>query len=146
MGCEKNQACGGCVFRDLGLEKYQSQKEKSVRHLLEENLGKLDGIFEKPIFIPDGLRRRATMAFKYQKGVLILGFNENKSHQISDVSECLMLKKNINRALPILKAFLSNFCAIGSISFLSLSLTVIKIFPFVETFAPLAINAFKTAS
>ena len=112
MGCEKNQNCGGCQFRHLAVQDYQKQKTKAVLSVLKNNLGDIEDIFQKPVFIADGLRRRATFAFKYQKDILNFGFNENQSHQIINVEECLMLTDKVNRNLKSVQDFLSRLCAI----------------------------------
>ncbi|MBR6327510.1 MAG: hypothetical protein IKR60_01370, partial [Alphaproteobacteria bacterium] len=112
MGCEANQTCGGCLLRHLSLEEYRTQKLKSAYDVLEQNLGSLEGILDEPVFISDGLRRRATFGFKYQKHAVQIGFNENHSHQLVDIDNCLMLTPALNRILPVLRDFLRLFCAV----------------------------------
>ena len=112
MGCEANQTCGGCLLRHLSLEEYRTQKLKSAYDVLEQNLGSLEGILDEPVFISDGLRRRATFGFKYQKHAVQIGFNENHSHQLVNIDHCLMLTPALNRILPVLRDFLRLFCAV----------------------------------
>jgi len=64
------------------------------------------------IFIPDGCRRRTTMAFEYCKGQLRLGFNQKSSHQIVDIISCCLLTPQINTALPLLRTMLLQLCQI----------------------------------
>ncbi len=113
MGCALNQNCGGCRFRDLSLSDYQKQKKNVVLSILEQNLGSLEDIFETPIFISDGFRRRAAFAFHLQKNKLIFGFNENQSHRIVDIQNCLMLTPKINQNLENFRAFLARLCTIA---------------------------------
>jgi len=115
MGCYENKNCGGCVFRNLTISDYRLKKEESVRALLEQNLGDLRNIWQKPVFIDDGTRRRASFAFELKKGVFKLGFNENKSHEIIDIKHCFALTEEINTVLPALKDFLQKFCAIKEV-------------------------------
>ena len=112
MGCVIHQKCGGCVWRESDLKTYQKEKEKSVRDLLEANLGDLSGIWEKPIFLEDNSRRRAAFAFEFKKQKLMFGFNENKSDKIADISKCLMLTPKINEALAVLRDFLTQLCEV----------------------------------
>ena len=112
MGCEVHPNCGGCAFRELDLSVYQKQKEENIKKLLEENLGDLEGKWCLPKFLPDGLRRRASFAFEFRNQKVILGFNENKSKYITDLSRCFMLSKKLNDALPALRNFLAELCAI----------------------------------
>lgn len=111
MGCLVCQNCGGCVYRQMTLEAYQQKKETDVRLLLEQNLGSLEGIWEEPVFLPDGTRRRAAFAFKMTGKKLILGFNENKSNVLADVKDCAMLTPKINAALHDLHELLAKLCS-----------------------------------
>ena len=112
MGCLYQPNCGGCCFRDKTQEEYRSLKEQKVKAILSAGLKEQSYIWNRPVFLPDGTRRRAALAFMQTKGGLVLGFNENKSSQITDCKQCLMLTPKINAALPSLRKFLAEFCAI----------------------------------
>lgn len=114
MGCEAYQNCGGCVFRELDLKTYQGKKENQVRALLEEKLGTLENIWQTPLFMKDGSRRRAAFAFEFKKNRLVFGFNENKSNQIVDVEQCQMMSKKINEELLALRGLVEALCKIVS--------------------------------
>src|SRR5574344_627179 len=94
--CEKN--CGGCPLRHLSLAEYQQQKEQLFKSKLQ-NLSCQQFVMDKSLFVPDGHRRRACFAFMRQKGKLLLGFNQEQSHQIYDVSNCYLLTERLNRNL-----------------------------------------------
>lgn len=113
MGCTFHQNCGGCTGRDLSLDLYRLQKEQSVKSMLEKTLGDLSSCWEIPVFLPDGLRRRAAFTFEMSKNKLILGFNENKSHAIEDIENCMMLHPKINGYLSDFKSFLEQFCNVS---------------------------------
>ena len=104
--------CGGCVYRQLDLNVYRKQKEQKVRALLEENLGDLADIWEMPIFLPDGTRRRAAFAFKLKGEKLLFGFNESKSAEIEDIRHCDMLTSDINDILENVRALIKKLCAV----------------------------------
>jgi len=112
MGCHAYQNCGGCVFRELDFKTYQAKKEKQVKDFLEEKLGDLRSVWQRPIFLNDGSRRRAAFAFTVKKNKLVFGFNEIQSSQIVDIKNCLMLTDKINRILPDLIKFLETLCDI----------------------------------
>lgn len=112
MGCLYQPNCGGCCFRDKTQEEYRALKEQKVKAILSAGLKEQSYIWNRPVFLPDGTRRRAALAFMQTKGGLVLGFNENKSSQITDCKQCLMLTPKINAALPSLRKFLAEFCAI----------------------------------
>lgn len=111
MECKYQQICGGCPLRGLSEKEYQNHKIKKFEQVTAK-LCQTNTKQNPPVFIPDGCRRRAEMAFKYHKGNIILGFNVAQSHQISDVEYCLALTEEINRFLPNLRCFLQNFCSI----------------------------------
>lgn len=112
LGCKFCKNCGGCVKRDLETTVYQMQKEGEVRSLLEKNLGDLRDVWEKPVFVPDGRRRRASFAFNMGQKGLVFGFNENKSHQIEDVPYCEALRENINAILDDVRLLIKKLCEV----------------------------------
>lgn len=112
MGCAYQESCGGCVMRHLELDEYQKAKEQKVLQILKSGLCVSDFTWEKPIFLPDGTRRRASFAFAFKKNMLLLGFNALKSKEITDCHQCMMLVPEINAILQPLRGFLQNFCRI----------------------------------
>lgn len=112
MGCQYQEKCGGCCFRELNEAQYQEYKINKIKEILNAGLPSQDYIFEKPVFINDGTRRRASFSFEYKKSELIFGFNENKSDKITDCSYCPMLTEKINNNINIIKSFLKAFCQI----------------------------------
>ena len=112
MKCEYQQCCGGCCFRDKTEEEYRRLKEDKVKGILAAALKQTDYVWEPPIFLPDGLRRRASMAFINDKNKLRLGFNENGNMQIVDCLKCPMLTPRLNALLPALRDFLEKLCAV----------------------------------
>ena len=105
-------SCGGCPLRGGDIASYREQKIKDFERIIS-NIKNASPIIDNPIFIEDGLRRRAEMAFIYEKKELKLGFNENKSHNIVDVNQCLMLDKTLNILLPKIREFLKEFILIS---------------------------------
>ena len=112
MGCQLHKNCGGCIYRSLTLEAYRTQKAENVRLLLEKNLGDLTNIWEPPVFLPDGTRRRAAFAFQKKNKEFLFGFNENKSSEITDIKHCDMLTAGINAALNPIRLLLIKLCNI----------------------------------
>lgn len=108
MGCSVSAKCGGCVLRHLSLQDYQKYKNEKLKKTLDFE----DNVYQKPVFIEDGKRRRAAFAFELKKNQLHFGFNENRSSEIVDLSECLMLTNQINQILKDLRSFLQKLCLI----------------------------------
>lgn len=111
MECGYQQTCGGCPYRNLGKDNYQKLKTEQFERIVSQIRQKNIKIGEA-VFVADGTRRRAELAFKMQKGQLKLGFNESKSYNLINVENCLLLTPKINAFLPHLRKFLGDFCSI----------------------------------
>ena len=109
--CKYQQICGGCPLRSRSQEEYRKLKisefEKAMRLIRQENIN-----FSEPIFIKDGCRRRAELAFLQRKGKIVLGFNAAQSHEIIDIENCLSLTAELNEILTDIRNFLQTFCNI----------------------------------
>ena len=108
--CGVENLCGGCPLRHLSKAEYQSTKAEKINAILKgiklENLP-----LSQPIFIGDETRRRATFAFNFAKGKMVLGFNAYHSNELVDCGNCLLLRSEIRQALPKLKNLLADLCA-----------------------------------
>lgn len=105
------QQCGGCFFRNLSEQEYRQNKIedfKKIIALVKEGTP----IFDAPVFIKDGNRRRADMAFLFNKKQLKLGFNEARSHNLVDITICPMLDSQLNEIINPLRTFLEEFCSL----------------------------------
>lgn len=111
MACAFQELCGGCACRHLGETEYQDKKRRDVQFILQ-NLRSTDFKFAEPIFIGDGQRRRAALAFAFRKGKLTLGFNQKQSSEIVDIDSCCLLTPKINSALIPLRELLIELCAV----------------------------------
>ena len=65
-----------------------------------------------PIFIGDGERRRASLAFQYRRGKVILGFNQKKSKEIVDIQKCRLITESLNNCISWIRNLLEELCAI----------------------------------
>ncbi len=97
----------------------RAMEENQYRQTKEEWFAKLVHAIKQPeikqgtpVFVADGARRRAEMAFIWQKGKLLLGFNTAESHDIADIQYCVALTDGINEILPMVRNFLQEFCNI----------------------------------
>lgn len=109
MDCALKAICGGCPRRGLEQEEYREEKLSKVKKTLFSLSAELP--WTSPIFMGDGTRRRAAMAFKSHKGKVVLGFNAQKSSEIADVEYCPLLTPKLNKVLPILRGLLQEVCA-----------------------------------
>jgi len=105
MDCSLSGVCGGCSLRHLSLIDYQNRKIDALKRTLQ-SITRLS----PPVFISDGTRRRASMAFLRSKGKVILGFNSYQSSEVVPVAECMLLTPRINRNLPMLGDLVEKIC------------------------------------
>ncbi len=108
--CPLSELCGGCKYSVQNQAEYQTEKYTRFKQVME-TINQSQIKYGVPVFIPDGTRRRATMAFSYIKKQLKLGFNARQSHEIIDCRECALLTPGINKALPQIRQMLSDLCA-----------------------------------
>lgn len=108
---EKCQNCGGCALRGLDELTYRQTKVADFKNTLSQ-IKSATFQYDTPIFVEDGQRRRADLAFSYEKKSLKLGFNEQKTHNLVDITTCLMLDSVLNNFLAPLRRFLAEFCQI----------------------------------
>lgn len=112
MSCPYEKMCGGCLFRELREEEYRRQKIATFEKIIS-NINQKEIAFGEPVFIGDGARRRAEFSFDCKRGKIILGYNQRQTHEIVDISACLLLCEKINQLLPKLRDFLSELCSIS---------------------------------
>ena len=109
MTCPYSANCGGCRCREKTFEEYLRYKNDNFTRILSALPAPRQG-FDKAVFIPDGTRRRASMAFLYRHEHLTLGFNAAKSDKIVDVTSCALLTDDLNAVLPELRKLLLSLC------------------------------------
>lgn len=109
--CKYQQICGGCPLRYLTEDEYRQFKiaefKKTIQQIKQDDIK-----ICAPVFINDGNRRRAELAFLQNKGKIVLGFNAAQSHEIIDIENCISLTAELNEILPQIRNFLQVFCSI----------------------------------
>ena len=104
--------CGGCALQHVEPDAYAAWK----RNLLTAQLSRagIDGGTVAALRqIAAGSRRRAAFAFQQRRGSLSFGFNARASHEVVDLTGCLLLAPPIVALLPALKEVLGAVCADG---------------------------------
>lgn len=109
MSCDCENICGGCPLRNLGEEDYRRHKQAFFAQVLSR-IKQADIKTGTPIFIADGTRRRASLAFRRTKGEIVLGFNVAQSREICPIENCALLTPALNAVLPRIRALLQELC------------------------------------
>ena len=105
------KTCGGCPLRGLEEIEYRKNKVSKFKDIISK-IKDASVCYDDPIFIKDGLRRRAELAFVYNKKELKLGFNERESHNIVNIDKCYMLDEDLSCLLTNIYRFLKEFTSI----------------------------------
>lgn len=111
MICQNQKICGGCVHRSLSDDEYRRLKTDALNKVLS-TLSQANIPMGEPVFIGDGVRRRATFAFKSSKSKIVLGFNRFHSDEIINIDTCPLLLPEINSLLPDLSDLLAELCSV----------------------------------
>ena len=111
MTCPYAKNCGGCPYRNLTETDYQKFKQDLFLQQLSA-LKKQPEAYDEAVFIADGQRRRASLAFFSRKQQVILGFNKNKSNEIVDIEKCELLTPKLNDILPSLRNMLKKLVSV----------------------------------
>ena len=110
MVCRLTGICGGCALRHLELSDYRKRKDEAFKTLMRQ-IPQADFRLGTPVFADDGTRRRASLAFRYAKGRLTLGFNRFHSAELVDIDTCPLLTLRLNAALGDIRRLLEVLCA-----------------------------------
>lgn len=87
--CRHYDVCGGCGFQHAADAFYHDWKTGVVRKALEKR-SLAPAAWHAPVFLPDSKRRRVTFAAFKKKNTVTLGYFRRRSHQVSDITACLV--------------------------------------------------------
>ena len=104
-GCAYQSICGGCRYRDLSYAEYCSLKKSKFLKIMS-GLSQQPVHYGNDIFIADGQRRRASLAFIKDKQGLKLGFNAFHSSEVVDLTTCVQLTSGLNHELLFIRTLL----------------------------------------
>lgn len=111
--CRHYGRCGGCQLQHLAHSEQVSNKEASLRHLLQrfakvdswENVDWAAPVTDAPL----GYRRSARLALRCDdQGGLQMGFRERQSQRVLPITECPVLVSELQTLLAPLHSLLSN--------------------------------------
>ena len=117
--CPHYERCGGCQLQHLDQPTYQAWKENAVHQMLTK-AGVEPETWLPPVFIPNATRRRVTFAAIKKDKVVTLGLNQLRSHQIEDLTVCLLLTPALENVRANLKPYLLRLLPEGKLTDISL--------------------------
>ncbi|MCE2964347.1 MAG: hypothetical protein LW855_00945, partial [Alphaproteobacteria bacterium] len=112
--------CGGCQLLHLSEETYRSFKQ----NILFEVARRLDvnpAVLQPVVLIGEGARRRIDIKIAVHKGIVRMGFFAAKSHELVDITECLVTTPGITTLFAPLRALFSSFKKPGVLHGLALT-------------------------
>ncbi len=105
--CAHFGTCGGCALQHFAPEPAARWKHGLVVEALARHGLPADTV--RPLIaIAPGARRRADFSAIRRKDDVVLGFNARESHRIVDIDACPVLKPEITRLLPALRALMAD--------------------------------------
>ena len=104
--CRHFGVCGGCSLQDLSPEAYRTRKRDSVvAALVAVGLGNVT--VEETILVPQKTRRRAVFKIAKNREAVEIGFHAQRSHDIVDMHECLVLTPSLLALADVLRQALA---------------------------------------
>ena len=103
--------CGGCAVQHIVPEAYSAWKRGLVVAALESRGIAIE--VAPLVACPPGARRRVVFAARRTGNALSLGFNRAGTHEIVDISECVIASPRIVAALPLLRSLAAS-AALGT--------------------------------
>jgi 23S rRNA (uracil1939-C5)-methyltransferase len=99
--CTHYKACGGCALQHAREGFVTDWKEGVIRQALGAQ--GLEAEFRAPHVSPLGTRRRATFSGRRLKKGALVGFHARASDTVTPVPACLILRRELTAALPLLE-------------------------------------------
>ena len=103
--CRHYGVCGGCSVQHVADDVYAEWKRGQLVEAVVRAGFSADLIGPMQRIAP-GSRRRAAFAFAQRRDALHMGFNARASHQVADVTDCLLLAPALQALLSPLRALL----------------------------------------
>jgi 23S rRNA (uracil1939-C5)-methyltransferase len=110
--CRHFGECGGCVAQHFDAPTYQDWRRSQILGALQAH-GFEAPPLEEMMIIPAGTRRRATLAWRRDRGRVALGFRARGTHRIVDMAMCPTLHPSIVAILGDLRRLASQLEVAG---------------------------------
>lgn len=108
--CQYYAHCGGCSCQHIEFSTQVALKQRAWLNQMQR-LGKVQPAeLIAPIYgWPWHYRERVTLSVGYKHKQLQIGFRSRNSHEIVEISGCLILPNIVSNALPVIKAHLQRW-------------------------------------
>lgn len=105
--CPHFKVCGGCALQHLDDAAQTAAKQR----IAEEQLARIGKVRPDTVLPPIHgtawhYRQRGRFAVSLKNGLLSIGFQGRKSHDVADIAVCPVLPRHLCAALPVLKKHL----------------------------------------
>jgi 23S rRNA (uracil1939-C5)-methyltransferase len=120
--CPHYVECGGCQLQHMQPEAQLAMKQNVVLEQLERWGGVKPAHTLAPVSTGDtGYRSRARLGVWYETdGKVTLGFRQQNSKTLTNIQSCLVLVPELDRLLPVLRAWLENLQAAKAVTHIEL--------------------------
>ena len=103
--CPFYEECGGCNLRHQESDENIKFKKGKVENALKR-IGKLDVLVDDVVVSPKNENYRNKASFKVEDNRI--GFYGEGTYQLIDIDNCMLLEKEINDALTVIRSYLNN--------------------------------------
>ncbi|MGB4107623.1 MAG: class I SAM-dependent RNA methyltransferase [Alphaproteobacteria bacterium] len=103
--CPHFEKCGGCSLQHVSSEFYREWKITKVKNALAR-AGVEPAVWNEPVFLPAATRRRTTMTALKTNNGMVFGYNEGRSHNVLNISRCLVLDPALEEKILALRPYL----------------------------------------
>ena len=110
--CAFYEECGGCQLQHIREDVYQNWKTEQVYSALIYRDVVAKEILPA-VFVPARSRRRASWSVVVQGGEVKLGYNQQRSHKIAEIDECLILCPELDQKREASKPYLKRLLREG---------------------------------
>lgn len=104
--CPYYEQCGGCSLQHWSDDAYKSWTRERVEALLARN-DLHPATWGDAVFVPDRTRRRATLAATKDKGVFRFGYHRARSHNVTDIPDCLVLSPRLQTLMNDIRPYIA---------------------------------------
>jgi 23S rRNA (uracil1939-C5)-methyltransferase len=105
--CSHFGTCGGCTLQYLSDDMYAQWLQSTITRKLQQH--SLETLILPAAVSPPQTRRRCAVSARWQDGAFVIGFTQEKSHQLVPLSDCAVLDPAVFGLITPLGALLKPY-------------------------------------